>query len=83
MPLELSALTTTLAQMYTEHIERHKSLKDLVRWANAMDHYPDIGVADDAPTAWCSGFYTAMAMIMAHIDNGTPPRPAASIKHPR
>jgi hypothetical protein len=83
MPREPSALTLQLAATCAEHTERHKSLKDLVRLADAMNHYPDIGVEDDAPTAWCAGFYEAMRLVLEYIDDGTPQRAAASIKHPR
>jgi hypothetical protein len=73
MPRELSALTTTLAQMCSEHTARHKSLKMLCieYMAFNIDHAPkNLSAYDKA--LWCMGFDDAMNRVLAYIESGEP-----------
>jgi len=84
MPRELSALTTTLAQMCADSTNRARSLKSFCELAQADRTPYEPPVLDTRERLlWHAGFYEAMRLVLEYIEDGTPQRPAVSIKHPR
>lgn len=70
---ELPAITEQLAATCASYKQQHKSLKELC--TNAIpkprsDHAPYMTTEEYA--CWCAGFYSAMSIVLAHIESAHP-----------